>query len=71
METIDIKRIADKLIIHVYILISKHTFLAYYVSLLLVMVFIINRVPSLLCFHVIIMICIWSQYPVVLHSPIN
>ena len=47
METVDIKRMADKL--------NKfmHTFLAYYVSLLLVMVMILNRVPYLLCFHVI------------------
>ena len=63
METIDIKRMADKLNIHTNILIVKfmHTFLDYYVSLLLVMVMILNRVPSLLCHHVI---------PVVLHSSI-
>ena len=41
---------------HAHILIVKfmHTFLAYYVSLLLVMVMILNKVPSLLCFQVII-----------------
>ena len=49
---------------HAYILIIKfmHTFLAYYVSLLLVMVMILKRVPSLLCFHVIIKFCFNSWY---------
>ena len=39
-----------------------HTFLAYNVSLLLVMVMILNRVPSLLCFNVIIKLCYHSWY---------
>ena len=52
-----------------------HTFLTYYVSLLLVMVIALNRVPSFLCFHVIINFVLTvdmplSIYPVVLHSSI-
>ena len=62
METIDIKRMADKLNMHTVILIVKfmHTFLAYKGSLLLVMVMLLIRVPSLLCAHVIIKFCLNS-----------
>ena len=49
MEAIDIKRMGDKF--------NMHTFLAYYVSLLLMMVMILNRVPSLQCFYVFIKFC--------------
>ena len=60
METIGIMRMADKLNMHILIVKFMHTFLAYYVSLLLVMVMILNRVPSLLCFNVIIKLCYHS-----------
>ena len=35
-----------------------HTFLAFNVRLSLVMVMLLNRVPSLLCFHIIIKFCL-------------
>ena len=52
METIDIKRMADELNIYTLLLLLSVCVLsvAYYVSLLLVMVIILNRVSSLLCF---------------------
>ena len=49
---------------HAYVLIVKcmYTFLAYYVSLLLVMDMTLNRMPYLLCFHEIIVFCFNSWY---------
>ena len=47
------KKLEDKLKTHTYYSLRFHTFLVQQVSLSLVLVMILNNVPSLLCFHII------------------
>ena len=56
----EIKRMTDKLNIHDTSFKFMHTFLAFNVSLSLVMVMILNKVPAILRFYMFIKFCLNS-----------